>query len=98
VINLTFHLPIGTSYANGTTYMDWAKWNSIAKNQYDGLVATQNRLEITVSNVAFTDYSTTSTATTSIPFVVKSYNLRFSPSDSKNSYFWTVTAQLQISK
>lgn len=98
VINLTFHLPVGTSYANGTTYMDWAKWNSIVKNQYDGTVATRNRLEITVSNTQFTDYSTTATSTTSIPFVVKNYNLRFSPSDSRNSYFWTITAQLQVSK
>jgi hypothetical protein len=98
VINLTFHLPVGTSYANGTTYMDWAKWNSIVKNLYDGSVDSKCRLEINVSGIAFTDYSTSSTATTSIPFIVKSYNLKFSPSESRNSYFWTISAQLQVTK
>lgn len=98
VINLVFHIPVGTSYADGTNYMSWFKWNEITKNQYAGSVATQNRLEITVSNVAFTDYSTTATSVSSIPFMVKSYNLKFSPSESNNSYFWTITAQLQVTK
>jgi hypothetical protein len=97
-MNLTFHIPIGTTYANGTTYMDWAKWNSITKNLYDGTPNSKCRIEINVAGTAFTDYSTTSTATTSIPFIVKSYNLRFSPSESRNSYWWTISAQLQITK
>lgn len=98
MINLTFHIPLGSSYVDGSTYMNWAKWNSIVKNQYDGSVDTQNRLDITVSNVAFTDYSTSDTSVVSIPFMVKSYNLRFSPGDSFNSSFWTITAQLQVTK
>lgn len=98
IINLTFYIPLNSGFADGSTYMNWEKWNEIAKNQYDGTTNTQNRLDITVSGIQFTDYSTTSTAVTSIPFMVKSYNLKFSPGDSFNSSFWTVSAQLLVTK
>lgn len=97
VINLTFHVPVGTSYADGTNYINWEKWNEIVKNEYDGSVDSQCRLEVSVADEQFVDYSGV-TSVSSIPFVVKSYNLKFSPSDSNNSYFWTVSAQLQVTK
>ena len=102
-ITLNFFLPIdNATYTDGVTYLNWAKWNQLVKNLYDGTSSTQTKLQIKVgdSDTSFSDYSTdiTTTATTDIPVVIKSYNLSFSPDDSNKSGFWTISAQLAVTR
>lgn len=102
-VSLTFFIPIDNStLTDGTTFMNWAKWNSLVKNQYDGTSNTQTKLQIKVgdSDTSFSDYSSDSTSsyTTDIPVAIKSYSLTFSPDDSNKSGFWTVNAQLVVTK
>jgi hypothetical protein len=99
--NMMFHLPIGTSYVDGSTYLNWEKWNQLSKNLYDGTSATQTKLQVSVKgNVLFSDYSASSsnTAVTDIPIIIKGYSLSFGPEDSDGGYFWTINAQCQVTK
>lgn len=98
ILTLNFHIPINNNIANGMT---WALWNEIAKNQYDADTAsTKTVLNISVgsSDSAFTDYSldSTSSSLSSIPVIVKTYSLTFSPGDSHNSNFWSIKAVLKV--
>ena len=101
-INLKFYLPINSNFVDGSTWLNWAKWNELVKNLYDGTSATATSLVISVgkTDTLFADYSasTSNVGVTSIPVVVKSYNLSFSPDDSHNSGFWTVSAQLSVTR
>ncbi len=96
-ITLKFYIPIDNTPANNMT---WALWNEFSKYQYDGTNQTTLNISIGSSDTAFANYSAdeTTSAVTSIPVIIKNYSLTFSPSDSKDSGFWTISAQLQVTK
>lgn len=100
-MNLTFHLPIDTSYVTGS-FLSWSAWNAISKNQYDGTNDTQTKIRILIgdSDTPFTDYSSSSSnlASSDIPIIINGYTLNFSPGDSYKSAFWTINAQVQVTK
>jgi hypothetical protein len=102
-INLLFHIPVGNStYAEGTNWMNWAKWNDLVKNQYINTADTATSLVVTVgdTDIPFYEYSlsTSSTGTSNPKIQIKNYTLSLSPDESRNAYFWTINAQLVITK
>lgn len=102
-INLTFHIPVGDStFTNGSTWMNWDKWNQLVKNSYLGTESTATSLIFTVgdTDIPFQDYSlsTSSTGTSKPKIQIKGYSLSLSPDESRNAYFWTISAQLQVTK
>lgn len=173
--NLLFHIPVGdATYADGTNWMSWAKWNELVKNQYLNTVDTATSLQMTVasrqereeilgsflsgasgssnrtyslhsvpvgnltviiddvlqtvstdytvtgnvitfldnlintvkisityiSEASFIDYSadTSTTGTSSPKIQIKGYTLSLSPDESRGGYFWTINAQLVVTK
>lgn len=95
---LTFHIPNG-SIPTGT--MTWGLWNQFVKNKYDGTDSTKVYLNILTGNgTQFTDYSAdeTSTSVSDIPVVIRGYSVRFGGGDSRDGYFWTINAQVQVTK
>ena len=94
--NLTFVIPTDS---NPSGCMTWALWNQFAKAPA-GYPTTDTIMSLTYgdSDTLFADYSQSSstTAVTSIPIMIKGYSLRFSPADSRNSAHWTINAQIII--
>jgi len=101
-LNLKLHIPIDYTPPLGFTgdLMTWSLWNEFAKYQYDGTNHTTLSIKVGSSDTPFANYSAdeTTTAVTDIPVIVRAYSLKFSPKDSRNSAFWTVDAQLQVTK
>lgn len=99
IASLMFHIPTDNIPA-GT--MTWPLWNEFVKAQHAGSSSSCTFLAITygASDTAFAEYSasSSSTARTTIPVQISSYNLRFSPAESKNAAHWTISAQLQVTK
>lgn len=95
LISLKFFIPIDNI---GSGYMTWALWNEFARYQYDGTNQTLLSVSVGSSDTSFTSYSLQSSGVSSIPVIIKSYDLIFSPSDSRDAGFWTISAQLQTTK
>lgn len=94
-MSLTFHIPIDSLVSGFAT---WEDWNKYVKNLYDGTGDNCVYLNIVVGNsdTSFKDYSSSTSGNSSIPVQIKTYNLRFSPGDSKNASHWTINAQLVV--
>lgn len=97
LITLNFFIPIDDTPAG---FMTWSLWNEFVKYQYDGVTQTILQVSVGSGDTAFADYSADSTtsADTTIPVVVRNYNLTFSPRDSNNANFWKVSVALQVTK
>jgi hypothetical protein len=96
-LNLRFYIPIDNLPSGA---MSWELWNEFAKYQYDGTNQTILSVAVGSSDTSFKDYSasTATSGVSSIPVIVRSYALKFSPADSRDSAFWTIDAQLQVTK
>lgn len=98
-MNLTFHIPTDNI---PTSSMTWALWNQFVKAQYTGSSSTTTYMKIKygASDTLFADYSASSSSTgiTSIPIQILGFGLNFSPADSDRAAFWSINAQLQVTK
>ena len=94
-LNLTFHIPIDN---NPSGFMTWGLWNEFVKYQYDGVNQTTLAISVGASDTSFSDYSDGTSGDSTIPVIVKGYTLKFGANDSRNANFWTINAQLQVTK
>jgi len=90
---LVFHIPTDNIPASTMT---WSLWNEFVKNS--STTNTTLNMSLGSSDTAFAEYSAGSTGDTVIPIIVRNYSLTFGPGDSNDSNFWTINANVQVTK